>query len=418
MRACAWQVAATYSFDRPSASIHVKEEKDTAQSTRSPIEKLVPEDAQSPTFTVLKGALIEPAPEAEIPTISAGGTRAPLSKLEKDTVEGVHSSPHSALEIVESLPQQSVTLAPKPRKSCRECRQSPATVKGDRTFVECTLSTCSAGFSGYQAELYHAPGKFCSRCLVRCYAYPPAAIDPATFKCPVCTNAKVCVPGPDAAKTNSKACSRTRAPTAKQTGDPHRKDASTTGAASAGIRKRSRVRPAKRRQATPMTPLLSVGTAVVTEEGLPGVVRGSGNGFFTVELTSGDAPGVADRGTAAKASPIVVKRRGTALQLKTAVQFSDRGIQGDGGSEDNDGDEVPGSESKGGILSQDASSDGRPTANATVSPSVEERSEEEEVQTYTGGLRASDVLRYIATQHPQVLQEAVDTTRANSGAYR
>eukprot|EP01043_Picozoa_sp_COSAG02_P068015 COSAG02_NODE_11142_length_1784_cov_1.554896_1_plen_417_part_00 len=412
------QVAATYSFDRPSASIHAnaKDEKRSAGSAQSPTEKLAVEGAQSPTLTVLKATMVEPAPEAEIPTISTGGTRAQLSKVEKDAVEGARSPPYTVLETGESLPSQTAKLAPKPRKSCRECRQSPATVKGDRTFVECTLSTCSAGFSGYQSELYHAPGKFCSRCLVRRYAYPPAAIDPATFKCPICTNAQICVPSADAAATKkSKASSRTRAPAAKQTGDPHRKAASTAGAAGAGIRKRSRVRPAKRRQATPMTPLLSVGTAVVTEEGLPGVVRGSGNGFFTVELTSGDAQGVGDRRTAAPTSSVVVKRRGTALQLKSErprsgrTQNDSEQYDSDGGQEDNDGDATPESESKG-SLSHDASSGGCSTADAAMSASVEEFTEAEQVQTYTGGLRASDVLRYIATQHPQVLQEAVDAT--------
>lgn len=94
------QVAATYSFDRPSASIHAnaKDEKRSAGSAQSPTEKLAVEGAQSPTLTVLKATMVEPAPEAEIPTISTGGTRAQLSKVEKHAVEGARSPPYTVLE--------------------------------------------------------------------------------------------------------------------------------------------------------------------------------------------------------------------------------------------------------------------------------------------------------------------------------
>ena len=444
-------LATTYSFDRPS--IHAKD---------VPLALTLPPGGQTTSITTPSRGASEagvktaagPPPKKTKPTPPNG--KPPQTGKKPTALAPVEPAPEA--EPSAAVRAELSKLSPKPRKSCRECRQSPATVKGDRTFVECTVATCSAGFAGYQADLYHAPGKFCSHCLVRRYAYPPEAINPATFKCPVCTDAKVCSADADAAagSSMSKASARRggtggRATAPAPRGQNRRKGPSGGGGGGSGSRKRARVRPAKRRQATPMTPLLSPGVSVVTAEGLFGVIIGSGNGFFDVRLTGDESSGKDSKVAGdAQASPIVVKRRGTVLQLRTKQPRSEQperdGNGGDGGEDDDEEEteHVPDSsageadpdgmaaesEASAGVGSDDAAAaaaGGAAAASASVAASVagssaEERRRErqsarerEELESYTGGLRAVDVLRYVSAQHPHVLQEAVEAIVAAGG---
>lgn len=398
-------VATTYSFDRPS--IHAKSEQASVSS---------------PTV-IKKPPITTPARRCGDSDAPADGAASELATEPQGRASATEQKPAPVELAPEAEPCAVIRaklskLSPKPRKSCRECRQSPATVKGDRIFVECTLATCSAGFAGYQADLYHAPGKFCSHCLVRRYAYSPAALDPATFKCPVCTHAKVCAPSSESGPKSSKSSKRIRVTAPPPRSATQRKGANPAASAvspAPSTRKRTRVRPAKRRQTTPMTPLLSVGTTVVTEEGLSGVIIGSGNGFFNVELTREDKAGAnhREKGSGARASPVIVKRRGTALQLQHKRQRSkspQRASDEDQGS----GAEALTSKSKGtsaAVISHNSSGDDSNACDAAM-PKVA-ATEKEEILLYTDGVRALDVLRYISAQHPQILREAVDATKAS-----
>ena len=175
-----------------------------------------------------------------------------------------------------------------PRKSCRDCRQSEKSTKGDRRFLVCGHPGCSGGFTGYQASLCSAPAKFCTLCLSRRYGYAPAEMEMPGFTCPLCDDTKSACSAP--VRQPSKSHSQHRQRDQGRGGMEARR--SREGALKKGGQ--------KRRQSTPLAPLLTVGTAVVTGGGLKGTVVGAANGYFQVRLPGGGTK----------------KLRGTALHLE------------------------------------------------------------------------------------------------------
>jgi hypothetical protein len=301
-------------------------------------------------------------------------------------------APTSGIDEIGSIPSATaepvIAVSPKVRKSCRECRQSEKSIKGDRDFLICRSTSCCAGFQGYQQNLYHAPSKYCTLCLSRKYGYSAEEMEPASFTCPVCSgraappidDALGAVDGeagqggdverksaPDKAVT---LCS----PPCKGRGGisapskPRRSDRRNSGGGpggSAGARGRGRAATARpsppeplggagggggagvvkkkmrRRQSTPLAALLRVGVEVRLADGVSeGVVVGAGHGYFQVQL---HGPGGR-----------VVKQRSTNLQLKYPPPGVDMSGGVEGAQQEREGGAVAGGDDMATDDSQDA----------------------------------------------------------------
>ena len=110
----------------------------------------------------------------------------------------------------------------------------------------------------------------------------------------------------------------------------------------------------KRRQSTPLAPLLTVGTAVVTGGGLKGTVVGAANGYFQVRLPGGGTK----------------KLRGTALHLER------EGVASEAEAEEVEEEEEEGAEAE--EEEEEAEAEAEEEAAAEAEEEEEEAAEEKE----------------------------------------